>query len=98
MQRFCETQIEIRKINEHRSRGTAQPCLIYHLAKAATNAGQMRQDFNKSDDRDVFGIYQKFASGSLHLFAAHAEEVCRRKELLERTYELSAIGIARGLS
>jgi hypothetical protein len=57
----------------------------------------MRENFSQSHNRYVFGVYQEFASGSLHFLAAHAEENCRGKKLLQSTDKLSAIRVARGL-
>ena len=62
------------------------------------NVRQMRKDFSQPDNCYISGVHQKFASGGPHLFAAHPEEICRRKKLFEGAYELSAIGVARGLS
>ena len=58
----------------------------------------MRKNFGQPHDRNILGVYQDLASGSLHLGATHAEKIRRGNKLFQRTDELSAVSVARGFA
>ena len=77
MQFFRQAEVEIREVDQDGDIGTALFGFSNEVMEAAVDRRKMGEYFENSNDRDVFGIDDSFASGGAHAIAAESEALDR---------------------